>query len=113
MGLAPYLYGDTMKALFTVKPKDRNDIPGTMEFESRVYDIKKLMKASLEENGYTLETNFDQSSVLYPKMFKFDYVSERSTCHAPREVVDAFFDAIEKTGICISKYDIHITIEYM
>ncbi len=102
-----------MKALFTVRPKDRNDIPGTMEFESRVFDIKKLMKASLGRNGYTLETSFDQSSVLYPKLFKFDYVSEKSTCHTPREVVNAFFDAIEKTGICISKYDMHITIEYM
>jgi hypothetical protein len=100
-----------MKTLFTVKPKDRNDIPGTMEFESHVFDIKKLMQASLGKNGYTIETNFDQSSVLYPKMFTFDYVSGIPVSHAPREVIDAFFDAIENTGICLSKYDVHITIE--
>ena len=100
-----------MKTLFTVKPKDRNDIPGTMEFESHVFDVKKLMKASLGKNGYTLETNFDQSSVLYPKMFKFDYVSEKSSSHTAREVVDTFFEAIEQTGICLSKYDVHITVE--
>lgn len=100
-----------MKTLFTVKPKDRNDIPGTMEFESHVFDVKTLMKASLGKNGYTLETNFDQSSVLYPKMFKFDYVSERYSSHSAREVVDAFFEAIEQTGICLSKYDVHITVE--
>ena len=102
-----------MKTLFIVKPKDRNDIPGTMEFESHVFDIKKLMKASLAKNGYTLETNFDQSSVLYPKMFKFDYESEKTAGHTPREVIDAFFEAVEKTGICLSKYDVHITVEWI
>lgn len=102
-----------MKALFMVRPKDRNDISGTMEFESHVYEIKKLMKASLGDNGYKLETSFDQSSVLYPKMFKFDYESEKAMRHPPRQVIDAFFDAIEKIGVCLSKYDVHITIEYI
>ena len=100
-----------MKVLFIVKPKDRNDIPGTVEFEGFVPQIRNLMTASLGGKGYTLETSFDQSSVLYPKMFKFDYIEEKSFLHKPREVIDAFLDAIEKTGVCIAKYDVHVTIE--
>ena len=99
-----------MKALFTIKPKDRNDLSGTMEFEKHVYDIKKIMMDSLGEDCYGLETSFDQSSVLYPKRFMFDYESETSACHGPRDVIDAFFDAIEDIGICISKYDVHVTV---
>lgn len=99
-----------MKALFTIKPKDRNDLSGTMEFEKHVYDIKKIMMNSLGEECCDLETSFDQSSVLYPKRFMFDYESETSACHGPRDVIDAFFDAIEDIGICISKYDVHVTV---
>lgn len=103
-----------MKALFLVKQKDRNDIPCSEEFERRVYDIKKQMLGKLgDKYRYSIETSFDQSSVLYPKRFMFDYVSETAVCHKPKEVVDAFFDAIESTGICISKFDVHVTIEWM
>lgn len=100
-----------MKALFTVKPKDRNDIPAMMEFEKHVYDIKKLMTDSLGNGCYKIETSFDQSSVLYPKLFMFDYTSETGACHNAREVINAFLDAIDKIGICLSKYDLHVTVE--
>jgi hypothetical protein len=100
----------TMKALFTIKPKDRNDLSGTMEFEKQVYEIKKIMMDSLGKDCYGLETSFDQSSVLYPKRFMFDYESVKVACHGPREVIDAFFEAIDRTGICLSKYDFHVTV---
>ncbi len=99
-----------MKALFTIKPKDRNDLPGTMEFEKHVYDIKKIMMDALGKSDYELTTSFDQSSVLYPKRFMFDYESAGAACHEPRAVVDAFFEAINRTGICLSKYDLHVTV---
>lgn len=103
-----------MKVLFTVKLKDRNDIPGSMEFEQHIFDIKKQMLVSLGGGfRYSLTTSFDQASVLYPKRFMFDYVSDTAVCHAPKEVINAFFDAIGATGICLSKYDVHITIEWM
>ena len=98
-----------MKALFTIKPKDRNDLSGTMEFEKHVYDIKKVMMDSLGEECYDLQTSFDQASVLYPKRFMFDYASGKA-CHGPKDVIDAFFDAIDETGICLSKYDVHVTV---
>ncbi|MDI6895888.1 hypothetical protein [Methanocella conradii] len=101
-----------MKALFTVKPKDRNDLSGTMELEKHVYDIKRIMMGSLGSEGYVLETSFDQASVLYPKRFMFDYDSGDKACHSPKDVIGAFFDAIERTGTCISKYDVHVTITW-
>ncbi len=99
-----------MKALFTINPKDRNDLSGTMEFEKRVYDIKKVMMDSLGGECYDLQTSFDQASTLYPKRFMFDYVSGIAACHGPKDVIDAFFDAIDETGICLSKYDVHVTV---
>jgi hypothetical protein len=99
-----------MKALFTIKPKDRNDLSGTMEFEKHVYDIKKVMMDSLGEECYDLQTSFDQASSLYPKRFMFDYVSGKAACYGPKDVIDAFFDAIDETGICLSKYDFHVTV---
>ncbi len=99
-----------MKALFTVKPKDRNDPGCATEFEKHVYEIKKIMMESLGEGAYQLNTSFDQASVLYPKRFMFDYESETGACHQPRDVVDAFLGAVEKTGICLTKYDLHITV---
>ncbi|CAJ37682.1 hypothetical protein RCIX2637 [Methanocella arvoryzae MRE50] len=102
-----------MKVLFMVKQKDRNDIPCAYEFEQQVFNIKKGMKAALGTGNYDIQTSFDQASVLYPKRFMFDYISEDHTIHKPRAVIDAFFDTIEKTGICLSKFDVHITIEWM
>ncbi|MCD1295682.1 hypothetical protein CUJ83_11805 [Methanocella sp. CWC-04] len=103
-----------MKVMFTVKQKDRNDLPCMLEFEKQVYGIKKQMVDSLgEKYDFTIETSFDQASVLYPKRFMFDYVSETAVCHHPMDVISAFFKAIESTGICISKYDVHITVEWM
>ena len=99
-----------MKALFTIKPKDRNDLSGSMEFEKHVYNIKKIMMESLGNDCYGLETSFDQASVLYPKRFMFDYESESGACHEPKAVIDAFFEAINRTGICLSKYDLHVTV---
>ncbi len=101
-----------MKVLFTVKPKDRNDLSGTIEFERRVFDIKRMMMSALGGEGYALETGFNQASVLYPKRFMFDYDSGNKALHDPKRVIDAFFDAIERTGICISKYDVHVTITW-
>jgi hypothetical protein len=101
-----------MKVLFTVKPKDRNDLSGTMEFEKSVYDIKTMMMDALGKDGYVLETGFNQASVLYPKRFMFDYDSGNKALHDPKSVINAFFDAIERTGICISKYDVHVTITW-
>lgn len=98
-----------MKALFTIKPKDRNDLSGTMELEKRVFDIKKSMLEALGKDCGGLETSFDQASVLYPKRFMFDYESV-GACYGPKDVVDAFFDAVNKTGICLSKYDLHVTV---
>jgi hypothetical protein len=40
----------------------------------------------------------------------FDYESGDPGCHGPKDVIDAFFDAIERTGICLSKYDVHVTV---
>lgn len=102
-----------MKVLFTVKQKDRNDIPCMHEFEQQVYPIKKHMMTSLGAGKYGIETSFDQASVLYPKRFMFDYLSEDHTIHGPKEVIDAFFDAIEATGVCIAKFDVHITAEWI
>ncbi len=101
-----------VKVLFTVKLKDRNDIPGSMEFEERVTAIKKDMVSRLGSGPGTVETSFDQASVLYPKRFMFDYAAQDHTRHGPKEVIDAFFDAIEATDICLSKYDVHITVEW-
>lgn len=102
-----------VKVLFTVKLKDRNDIPGSMEMEQQVFAIKKDMAARLGCGSYTIETSFDQASVLYPKRFMFDYQAQDHKIHKPRQVIDAFFDAVEATGICLSKYDVHITVEWM
>jgi len=102
-----------MKVLFMVKQKDRNDIPCMHEFETQVYNIKKGMKAALSSGPYEIVTSFDQASVLYPKQFMFDYVSENHTLHKPRAVIDAFFDTVDATGICLSKFDVHITVEWM
>jgi hypothetical protein len=101
-----------VKVLFTVKPKDRNDIPGSMEMEQRVFDVKKGMEARLGRGPYTVETGFDQASVLYPRRFMFDYRAEDHTIHQPKEVIGAFFDAVDETGICLSKYDVHVTVEW-
>ena len=100
-----------MKTLFTVKPKDRNDIPGTMEFESHVFDVKKLMKASLGKNGYTTGNKFRPVLRIVSENVQVRLRVGKPVSHAPREVIDAFFEAIENTGICLSKYDVHITIE--
>lgn len=102
-----------MKVLFMVKQKDRNDIPCMHEFEQQVYNVKKGMKAALGPGAYDVQTSFDQASVLYPKRFMFDYVSEKPTLHKPKVVIDAFFDAVEATGVCLSKFDVHITVEWM
>lgn len=103
-----------MKALFTVKPKDRNDLPCSIEFEKHVFDVKKAMQKTLgKKPEYTIETSFDQASVLYPKRFMFDYMSNDAMGHGPKNVVDAFFDAVAGTGVCLSKYDVHITIEWI
>jgi hypothetical protein len=96
-----------MKALFTVTPKDRNDLPATLEFEKHVFAIKRSMTGRLEGS---LSTSFDQSSVLYPKRFMFDFEPANKAYYDPKEVADAFFDAVGKTDICLSKYDVHITI---
>jgi hypothetical protein len=102
-----------LKVLFTVKLKDRNDIPGSMEFEERVTAIKKDMIARLACHTDAVQTSFDQASVLYPKRFMFDYTAQDHARCGPRDVINAFFDAIEATGICLSKYDVHITVEWM
>jgi hypothetical protein len=103
-----------MKVLFTVKPKDRNDLSATSEFEAIVPKIKKGMISGLgKKYEHMLETSFDQSSVLYPKMFMFDYESSPAKSPAPLEVITSFFKAIDKTGICLSKYDVHIKIEWI
>jgi hypothetical protein len=102
-----------MKVLFMIKQKDRNDIPCMHEFETQVYTIKMGMKTVLGPGQYDIQTSFDQASVLYPKRFMFDYVSETHTLHKPRAVIDAFFDTIEVTGLCLSKFDVHITVEWM
>lgn len=99
-----------MKALFTIQPKDRNDVPGTEELEKRVYEIKRIVMDALGEGDYTLETGFDQSSTLYPRRFLFDYESEGPGGPGPKDVIDAFFDAVYGTGICLAKYDIHVSI---
>ena len=102
-----------MKVLFMVKQKDRNDIPCMLEFEQQVYNVKKGMKTALGPGPYEIETSFDQASVLYPKRFMFDYKAENHTLHKPRAVIDAFFDSIETTGVCLSKFDVHITVEWL
>lgn len=81
-----------------------------MELEKRVFDIKKSMLEALGRDSGGLETSFDQASVLYPKRFMFDYEAPAGACHGPKDVVDAFFDAVNKTGICLSKYDLHVTV---
>jgi hypothetical protein len=101
-----------VKVLFTIKQKDRNDIAGMLEFEQLVPGIKKEMKDRLGDGPYGIETSFDQASVLYPKRFMFDYAAQDHRLHRPREVVDVFFDAVDATGVCLSKYDVHITIEW-
>ncbi len=102
-----------LKVLFTVKLKDRNDLPGSMEFEEQVTAIKSDMIARLTCGANAIQTSFDQASVLYPKRFMFDYAAQDHARRGPKEIIDAFFDAIEATGICLSKYDVHITIEWM
>jgi hypothetical protein len=101
-----------VKVLFTVRQKDRNDISGMIELEQHVPGIKNGMMALLGDGQYVIETSFDQASVLYPKRFMFDYATQDHRLHRPREVVDAFFDAVDETGICLSKCDVHITIEW-
>jgi hypothetical protein len=101
-----------VKVLFTLKQKDRNDIAGMLELERLVPGIKKGMTSRLGGGPYTVETRFDQASVLYPKRFMFDYAAEDHRLHRPREVVDAFFDSVDETGVCLSKNDVHITIEW-
>ena len=101
-----------VKVLFTVRPKDRNDIAGMMELERLVPAIKKGMTDRLGSGSYAIETRFDQASVLYPKRFMFDYAAEDHRLHRPRRVVDAFFDAVEGTGVCLSRNDVLITIEW-
>jgi hypothetical protein len=101
-----------VKVLFTLKQKDRNDISGMMEVERLVPGIKKGMTERLGDGRYAIETRFDQASVLYPKRFMFDYSADDHRLHRPRAVVDAFFDAVDATGICLSKYDVHITVEW-
>jgi hypothetical protein len=70
------------------------------------------MTQRLGDGQYAIETRFDQASVLYPKRFMFDYAAEDHRLHKPRDVVDAFFDSVDGTGICLSKYDVHITVEW-
>jgi hypothetical protein len=101
-----------VKLLFTVKQKDRNDISGMLELEQQVPVIKKGMMDSLGGGSYVIETSFDQASVLYPKRFMFDYATPDHRLHKPRQVIDAFFDAIDGTGVCLSKNDVHITVEW-
>ena len=101
-----------VKVLFTVRQKDRNDISGMLEFEGLVPAIKKGMTDRLGSGPYAIETSFDQASVLYPKRFMFDYAAQDHRLHRPRQVIDAFFDAIDATGVCLSKNDVHITIEW-
>jgi hypothetical protein len=101
-----------VKVLFTLKQKDRNDISGMLELERHVPAIKKGMTDHLGSGPYAIETSFDQASVLYPKRFMFDYAAQDHRLHRPRQVVDAFFDSIDATGVCLSKYDVHITIEW-
>lgn len=101
-----------VKVLFTVKQKDRNDIAGMLELERLVPVIKKGMTERLGTRPYAIETRFDHASVLYPKRFMFDYAAEDHRQHPPREVIDAFFDAIDATGLCLSKCDVHITVEW-
>jgi hypothetical protein len=96
-----------MKALFTVTPKDRNDLPAATEFEKQVFAIKRSITGRVKGR---LSTSFDQSSVLYPKRFMFDFESIKKAYYEPKEVVDAFFVAVDETGVCLSKYDVHITI---
>jgi hypothetical protein len=101
-----------VKVLFTIKQKDRNDMAGMLELERLVPGIKKGMTDRLGKGPYTIETRFDQASVLYPKRFMFDYAAKDHRLHGPREVTDAFFDAVDATGVCLSKNDVHITIEW-
>ena len=101
-----------VKVFFTVRQKDRNDISGMLELERLVPEIKKGMKDRLGSSPYAIDTRFDQASVLYPKRFMFDYAAEDHRLHQPRQVIDAFFDAVDATGICLSKYDVHITVEW-
>ena len=101
-----------VKVLFTIKQKDRNDIGGMIEAERLVPGIKKGMTDRLGNGPYSIETRFDQASVLYPKRFMFDYAAEDHRLHLPKQVIDAFFDAVEATDICLSKYDVHITVEW-
>jgi hypothetical protein len=101
-----------VKVLFTVRQKDRNDISGMLELEGLVPAIKKGMMDRLGGGSYAIETSFDQASVLYPKRFMFDYAAEDHRLHRPRQVIDAFFDAVDTTGACLSKNDVHITIEW-
>ncbi len=101
-----------VKVLFTVRQKDRNDISGMLEFERHVPAIKKSMTDRLGGGPYAIETSFDQASVLYPKRFMFDYAAQDHRLHKPRQVIDAFFDAIDATDVCLSKHDVHITVEW-
>jgi hypothetical protein len=101
-----------VKVLFSVRQKDRNDIAGMLEFEEFVPALKKGMIDRLGAGAYVIETSFDQASVLYPKRFMFDYAAQDHRLHRPRQVIDAFFDAIDATGLCLSKYDVHITLEW-
>jgi hypothetical protein len=101
-----------VKVLFTVRQKDRNDISGMLELEGLVPAIKKGMTDRLGAGSYAIETSFDQASVLYPKRFMFDYSADDHRLHRPRQVIDAFFDAIDATGVCLSKNDVHITVEW-
>jgi hypothetical protein len=101
-----------VKVLFTVKQKDRNDISGMLELERQVPAIKKGMADHLGGGSYAIETSFDQASVLYPKRFMFDYATQDHRMHRPRQIIDAFFDSIDATGVCLPKYDVHITVEW-
>jgi hypothetical protein len=101
-----------VKVLFTVRQKDRNDIAGMLELEGLVPAIKRDMTDRLGSGAYAIETSFDQASMLYPKRFMFDYAAQDHRLHKPRQVIDAFFDAIDSTGARLSKNDVHIAIEW-
>lgn len=101
-----------VKVLFTVRQKDRNDLACSLEFEHAVPVVKTAMMSRLGSGPYVIETSFDQASVLYPKRFMFDYGAQDHTLHRPRDVIDAFFDAVEATGVCLAKFDVHVTVEW-
>ncbi len=68
------------------------------------------MMDSPGKDCYGLEMSLHQVYKLYPKRFMFYYESEKTACHGPKDVIDAFFEAIDRTGICLSKYDLHVTV---